>query len=130
MPCFTLMSMILQQILTVSTSSYSHFTLINAQVHDVTKYLGWLKMETAAPKAVVASTDIINSWPRTSHVAGLSPSDCFTFSASVGLLCVPTYHMHSNNITEIVAMRLYYFSQLQTAALSTAVATMSSVAQL
>ena len=35
------------------------FTPINAQVHDVTNYLGWLKMQTAFPKAVVASTDII-----------------------------------------------------------------------
>ena len=45
----------------VSTSSYPQFTPINAQVHDVTNYLGWLKMQTAFPKAVVASTDIITA---------------------------------------------------------------------
>ena len=38
----------------VSTSSYPQFTPINAQVHDVTNYLGWLKMQTAFPKAMVA----------------------------------------------------------------------------
>ena len=56
-----LMLMMLQQLLTVSTSSYLQFTPINAQVHDVTNYLGWLKMQTAFPKAVVASTDIITA---------------------------------------------------------------------
>ena len=97
----------LQQILTVSTSSYPQFTPINAQVHDVTKYLGWLKMQTAFPKAVVASTDIIT--------AGLSLRVQLAARLKIALhspyllvcwfvtVCVPTYHMH-NNITYIVSM--------------------------
>jgi len=40
LPCFTVMLTMLQQILTVSTSSYPQFTPINAQVYDVTNYLG------------------------------------------------------------------------------------------
>jgi len=30
-------------------------------------------MQTAVPKAVVASTDTINSWPCPSHTSGWSP---------------------------------------------------------
>jgi len=46
LPCFTLMLTMLRQILTVSTSSYPQFTPINAQVHDVTNYLGWLDADS------------------------------------------------------------------------------------
>ena len=61
MPCFTPMLTMLQHILTVSTSSYPQFTPINAQVQDVTYYLGWLKMQTAAPKAVVATLILLTA---------------------------------------------------------------------
>ena len=65
----------LQQILTVSTSSYPQFTPINAQVQDVTYYLGWLKMQTAAPKAVVATLILLTAG--LAHHTQLAGPDCF-----------------------------------------------------
>jgi len=78
LPYFTLMFTMLQQILTVSTSSYPQFTPIKAQVQDVAYYLGWLKMQTAAPKAVVAT--LIPLTAGLVHHTQLAGPDCFTFS--------------------------------------------------
>jgi len=95
------MLMMLQQILTVN-ELIPQFTPINGQVLDVTNYLGWLRVKTAFPKAVVASTDIIT--------AGLSLRVQLAGHLNIALhspyllvcwfvtLCVPTYHMHNNSI--------------------------------
>jgi len=68
----------------------------------------------------------VTSWPRVKHVAswfGLPFPHLFV------ALYIPTYHVHNNYIMHIVAL-LLYFSRLRTVALSTGIATMSSLVQL
>ena len=66
-------------------------------------------------------------WPAGPKIAFVSAAVCL-FVCGIFGWCIP-YHMCNNYITYIVAMQLY-FSQLWTAASSTGVANVSSLAQL